>query len=51
MSEDKSIMNLGSYISLVILSNKLFEQGMITEAMKNKMLTEINLDYQKIRAV
>ena len=51
MSEMKNAMDLGNYISLLILNNKLCEHGIITETTKNKLTSEINLDYQRIKAV
>ena len=37
--------DLGVFISLVILNNKLYKKGIINETMKNKILTEINSDF------
>ena len=37
--------DLGVFISLVILNNKLYKKGIINETMKNKILTEINYDF------
>ena len=37
--------DLGIFISLVILNNKLYKKGIINETMKNKILTEINYDF------
>ena len=37
--------DLGVFISLLILNNKLYKKGIINETMKNKILTEINSDF------
>ena len=46
MPNTNDLSNLGSYISLIILNNKLYKQGSISEEMKNKILTQINIDYK-----
>lgn len=51
MLETKNIKDLGIYISLIILNNKLYNQGIIDETIKNKIQAEINSSYQKISNV
>ena len=46
MPNINDLSNLGSYISFIILNNKLYKQGRINEEMKNKILLQINTDYK-----
>lgn len=51
MIDNKESNDLGMCVLLMLLNNKMFENGMISESMRNKISSEINLDYQKARTV
>ena len=42
--------DLGVFVSLVILNNKLYKQGIINQTMTNRIWTEINYDFYEKKA-
>lgn len=49
MINNKVENDLGMCVLLMLLNNKMYESGMISESMKNKITSEINMDYQRNR--
>ena len=49
MNERKEANVLGSCIWMVLLNNRMYRKGRITEEMKNKISAEILSEYQKGR--
>lgn len=47
MAQNDNVSDLGICVSMLILNNKMFERGLITESMKNKMLAMIQSEYEK----
>lgn len=47
MAKNGNVSDLGIYVSMLILNNKIFEHGLITEPMKNKMSALIQTEYEK----
>ncbi len=47
MTKNGNVSDLGIYVSMLILNNKIFERGLITEHMKNKMSALIQSEYEK----
>lgn len=47
MIKKDNVSELGIYVSMLILNNKMFERGLITEPMKKKMLALIQSEYGK----
>ena len=45
MTKNRNVSDLGIYVSMLILNNKIFERGLITEPMKNKMSALIQSEY------
>ena len=41
--------DLAGYVVLMLLNNRLFNHGLITEETKNKIAAEINSEYQRIK--
>lgn len=47
MRKKENVSDLGIYVSMLILNNKMFERGLITEPMKNKLSALIQSEYEK----
>ncbi len=47
MTKNRNVSDLGIYVSMLILNNKIFERGLITEPMKNKMSALIQSGMRK----
>ena len=51
MTDRKDPNALGSYVMMILLNNKLYNNGRISEDMKNKISAEIVSEYQRGRTV
>ena len=51
MDDRKEANTLGSCVWMVLLNNRMYRTGKITEEMKNKISAEILSDYQRMRSV
>ena len=51
MDNRKETNALGSCVWMVMLNNRMYRNGKITEEMKNKISAEILSDYQRMRSV
>lgn len=47
MNQSVKAETLGKYISLLILNQKMYTSGMISESLRNRISMEIQMDYQK----
>ena len=47
MNQNVKVETLGTYISLLILNQKMYTSGMISESLRNRISMEIQMDYQK----
>lgn len=47
MNQSVKAETLGNYISLLILNQKMYTSGMISESLRNRISMEIQMDYQK----